>query len=219
MLDPGPAKMLRILSWETGTFTNVRLNTLFAPCYHCSNPVCVPAANGAMLKEPLYGAVLIDPDQASSANLKAAWAACPYGAIAFDSDAPDSNAVKCTMCIDRLQLGMYPACVMACTIRALDFDTMENLVTKYGSNTQLAGMPAPSAGPSAVFKPMNPRKTLVPYDPNEALTLLAGPRGGGYSFSDPTTVTNVPEGTTIGQPIFHASTTAQFMVVTTHQQD
>ncbi len=69
-ISPGPAKWLRMMEWEEGTFPNVTLNVLFAPCYHCANPVCIPAANGAMFKEPNYGAVLIDPAQATSANLR-----------------------------------------------------------------------------------------------------------------------------------------------------
>jgi len=212
--------MCRLMQWETGTFVNVRQNTLFAPCYHCENPVCIPAANGALIKEPKYGAVLIDPAQANSPNLKAAWEACPYGAIAFDSDAADSNAVKCTMCIDRLETGLFPACVMACTTRALDFDTMDNLVKKYGSNTQLAGMPSPTTSPSIVFKPMNPRKTLVPYDENVALTLLgARPSPMPAVYTDPTNVTNVAAGVTKDHPIFHATSTAEFMLATTHDTD
>jgi len=216
MLSAGPAKMLRVLQWETGTFVNVRQNTLFAPCYHCSNPVCIPAANGAMIKEPKYGVVLIDPAQATSPNLKAAWEACPYGAIAFDSDAPDSSAVKCTMCIDRLELGQYPACVMSCTARALDFGPLAQLQEKYGTNNQLNGMPAPASNPSIVFKPANPRKTLVPYDATEALALLgARPAPLAPVYTDSTLVTNVPLGVTKDHPIFHATSSAQFMVGTT----
>ena len=215
MLPAGPGKMMRILQWEVGTFPTVRQNVLFAPCYHCENPVCIPAAKGALIKEPNYGAVLIDPAQANSASLKAAWEACPYGAISFDSDAPDSNAVKCTMCIDRLTQGLYPVCVMACTTRALDFGPISALQQKYGNNQQLNAMPAPSTNPAVVFKPSNPRKTLVPYNVTEALTLLGARPGMPAVFTDPTTVTNVPAGTSKSQPIFHATSSAEFMIATT----
>ena len=73
LLDPGPTKWAKVYEWETGVFPNVVINTLFAPCFHCQNPACVGKANGAMIKEPKYGAVLIDPSQATSAGLKAAW--------------------------------------------------------------------------------------------------------------------------------------------------
>ncbi len=220
MLTPGPGKMCRLMQWETGTFVNVRHSTLFAPCYHCQNPVCIPAAKGALIKEPMYGAVLIDPAKANSTDLKAAWEICPYGAIAFDSDAPDSNAVKCTMCIDRLELGTYPACVAACTTRALDFDTMDNLQKKYGNNQQLTGMPPADSKPSIVFRPMNPRKSLVPYDANEALKLLGSrPAPIPPVFTDSSTVTTVAAKVTRDHPIFHASSAAEFMLGTTHDTD
>jgi anaerobic dimethyl sulfoxide reductase subunit B (iron-sulfur subunit) len=172
-VPPGPGKMLRLFDWETGDFPNVRVHNLFAPCYHCENPVCVDAANGAMYKEEKYGAVLIDPDKATSASLKAAAQVCPYGAITFDSDAPDSKAVKCNMCIDKLELGEKPVCVMSCMMRGLDFDTLENLMAKYGTVRQLEGMPDPSAvKPAVVFKPRTAKKTYVRYDPNKAIPLL-----------------------------------------------
>jgi len=127
LLPAGPVKWSRLYQWETGSFPNVRVNTLFAPCYHCANPVCIPAANGAMYKEPNFGAVLIDPTQTQNPSLRAAWEACPYGAIVFDSDAPDANASKCTMCIDRLVQGQQPVCVMSCMMRALDFGKLSDL--------------------------------------------------------------------------------------------
>jgi Fe-S-cluster-containing dehydrogenase component len=130
----GPAKPLRIFAWEKGAFPALRINTLFAPCYHCENPVCVDVANGAMYKEDKYGAVLIDPDKANDPNLKAAWNACPYGAITFDSDSPDSTAYKCNMCIDRLEQGKQPICVMSCPQRALDFGPLDQMTEKYGNS-------------------------------------------------------------------------------------
>ena len=67
----GPQKPLRIFKWEEGTWTGVSTHILFAPCYHCQNPVCVTAAtDGSLIKEPEYGAVLIDPAKATSPYLE-----------------------------------------------------------------------------------------------------------------------------------------------------
>ncbi len=194
MIPPGSSKWLRIFQWEKGTFPNVRVNTLFAPCYHCENPACVDAANGAMFKEPKYGAVLIDPAQAKSANVKAGWQACPYGAIAFDSNGPDSTASKCTMCIDRLDQGLKPVCVLSCSVRALDFDTMENLQKKYGASAALEDVPTNTAlAPAVVFKSKAAKKTLVAYDAGKALQLM-GQRPGGLPavYSQVSDVTTIP---------------------------
>jgi len=194
MLQPGAVKWARVFEWETVTFPNLTINTLFAPCYHCANPVCVTAANGAMFKEPNYGAVLIDPSQATSANLKAAWEACPYGSLSFDSDSPDSTASKCTMCIDRLTQNLLPVCVTACPQRALDFGKITDLQAKYGTNQQLSGMPDPkSTIPSVVFKPTLAKPQLVPYDATTALPLLAQRGTLPPFFTSPSAVTGAPQ--------------------------
>jgi len=197
LLPSGPVKWLRLFQWETGTFPTLRMNTLFAPCYHCENPACVQAANGAMFKEPKYGAVLIDPSQATSANLKAAWEACPFGAIVFDSDSPDSSASKCTMCVDRLEKGNLPVCVTSCPMRALDFGLLSNLQKTYSSAvTTLPGMPnANGTNPAIIFKPQDSKTNLVSYDVPTALTLLATrPNGLPAVYSNPADVTTVPSG-------------------------
>ncbi len=137
----------------------------------------------------------LDPAQASSPNLKAAWNACPYGAIVFDSDAADSNAFKCNMCMDKLVNNQNPVCVMACPVRALDFGPISQLQKTYGTNQQLEQMPAPATEPSIVFKPKAAKPLIVPYDATAALQ-LNGSRGAHLPpvYTDPTLVTNIPPG-------------------------
>lgn len=195
-IPPGPVKLIRTYEWEEGAFPSVRVNYLHIMCFHCANPVCIPAANGAIYKEPNYGAVLLDPAQASSSNLKAAWNACPYGAIVFDSDGANSNAFKCNMCIDKLMIGQNPVCVMACPVRALDFGPISQLKQTYGTNQQLSQMPDPTTvQPSIVFKPKSAKPQIVPYDTTRALT-LNGQRGSTLPplYTDPSVVTSIPPG-------------------------
>jgi len=220
-IDPGqPVKLARMYEWETGDFPNVRLNFLFAPCYHCANPVCVAVAGGAMMKEPIYGAVLIDPAQRSNPSLRDAANACPYGAISFDSDSPTANAYKCTICIDRLEQGNKPICVLSCPGRALDFDTMTNLQKNYGKLQQLSGMPDPSAtNPSVVFKAQWTKTQVIPYDQTQALTLL-GQRGTYPAiFSSSSDVTD-PTGTYVkrNKLVLKPTNSAQFMAVTKNDE-
>ncbi len=164
MLDPGPVKLAKVFEWETGSFPNVTLHGLFAPCFHCATPACIPVANGAIYKEPKYGAVLLDPNRAVGPNVRAAWEACPYGSIAFDGDGADATAYKCNMCVDRLENNQLPACITACPNRALDFGLLTDLQKQYGTNQQLDGMPsAQETNPSVVFKPATPAPQYVPY--------------------------------------------------------
>jgi len=202
ILSPGPSsKWLRLFQHEEGAFPDVRVFLHFVPCYHCVNPVCIPAANGAMIKEPNYGAVLIDPDQASGPNMKAAWDACPYGSILFDSDDySTATASKCTMCIDRLEQNLMPVCVMACPERAIDFGPIDELSKKYPkASSDLpndAGFPSSTTtSPAVLFNPMDPRVSIVPYDANAALALIQS-RGSSFPpvFNSLSDVQDIPSG-------------------------
>jgi len=193
----GPLKPMKVHEWETGTYLNVQLHLLVTTCFHCANPACIPAANGAIFKEPKYGAVLLDPARANDPILRDAADECPYGAITFDSDALDATAAKCNMCVDRLEQGLKPACVMVCHNRALDFDLLSNLQAKYGTLATIEGLPDPSTTqPSVVFKaaPSTPPQ-YVSYDIGRALQLLNLKGSLPSTYSSPSTVTTVPPGT------------------------
>lgn len=200
MMPAGSQKPLKIHEWETGAFPKVDLHFLFVTCFHCGNPVCVDAAGGALYKEAKYGAVLLDPLKATSPLMRAAADACPYGAITFDSDATNAAAAKCNMCVDRLEGGLKPACVMVCHNRALDFDTVANLRTKYGTVTSIEGLPDGSlTNPSVVFKATLAAKKFVPYDESRALQLLNLRGSLPPTYSSPADVTTVPDGV-VGRP-------------------
>ena len=198
-IPAGPVKWLRMFQYEKGSYPNVKLNTVWAPCYHCENPVCVDAANGAMYKEDKYGAVLIDPDKAKSIDLRRANDVCPYGAIQFDSDAMDATASKCTMCIDRLEQGMQPRCAETCVQHALDFGPLADLENKYGNLKQLEDMPSPDVvKPAVVFRLQREKRQIVPYDAAAALQLLAKrdavTPGLAPVFNTPSDATDIPPG-------------------------
>jgi anaerobic dimethyl sulfoxide reductase subunit B (iron-sulfur subunit) len=177
-------RWIRNIVWEEGSLQNIRWYGVSVPCYHCENPPCIPAAKGALYKESKYGAVLLDPAKAKTQalDLRAANEACPYGAIVFDSDDATSGiASKCTMCIDRLEQGLLPVCVLACDTRAWDFGPMDKMVSQYGNSRALPGFPDPAiAQPACVFKAQIPRKNIVGYDWNKALDLwqTRGPYAG-----------------------------------------
>ena len=63
---------------------------------------------------------------------------------------------------------------MACPRRALDFDTLAALQSKYGTVASIEGLPDPSqTNPSVVFKAYPTTQPQdVPYDTNAALRYL-----------------------------------------------
>ena len=65
---------------------------------------------------------------------------CPYNAPQLD---PIKGQVsKCNMCVDRLEVGLKPACVAACLGQALDFGVIENIPDgRSQAKTEIPGFP------------------------------------------------------------------------------
>lgn len=104
-------------SWPAVT----RLNISMA-CNHCDNPVCLKGCpTRAYTKFAEYGAVLQDPDICFGCGY-CTWV-CPYNAPQLDPVA--GHVSKCNMCVDRLEVGLKPACAAACLGGALDFGVIE----------------------------------------------------------------------------------------------
>lgn len=192
-IEPGPEKWMTVYEWEQGTYPDLRVHDLAFSCGHCQDPVCIKACpNGAIFKESKYGAVLVDSDKCT--GNRQCVIACPYGAPKFASDAPGTKMSKCTMCIDRLEKGEKPMCVVSCPLRAFDFGPIEEMEAKYGSLRQLEGMPAPDTKPAFIVKPHDEKKKLIPYDKDKALALMQNRGNLGTVFANVEDITNVPEG-------------------------
>jgi anaerobic dimethyl sulfoxide reductase subunit B len=171
-LPAGPLKYLKIYEYEKGDFPAVRIHYQWIPCYHCEEPACISnCPSGAIYKEKKYGAVLIESNKCSRCRL--CYKSCPYGAPVFESEKKQTIVRKCTMCIDRLEVGLKPICVLACPNRSLDFGPLDKLKSRYGDNADLEDLP-PSriTKPAAVFKPHSQKRQLVPYNAARAMELL-----------------------------------------------
>ncbi len=170
-IPPSPVKWMRVYQWEKGTFPDVRLHILPVTCYHCEDPVCVRACETrALYKEDTYGAVLVDSDKCQ--GRRKCWQACPYGAPQFHGDEPGAKMSKCTMCIDRLRQGLKPICVLSCSMRALEFGPLDDLIRNYGTIRRLEDMPRDSiTRPAVVLRPAQDKVQVVPWDSNRALEL------------------------------------------------
>ncbi len=166
-----PVKWMRVYQWEKGVFPVTRLHFLAIPCYHCENPVCVKACpNEALFKEQKYGTVLVDSGKCR--GTRKCWLACPYGAPQFGGDEPGLKMSKCTMCIDRLEQGLKPICILSCSMRALEFGPLDELTKKYGNLRKLEDMPRDSiTRPAVVFKPPERKRQIIPWDSDKALEL------------------------------------------------
>ena len=75
-----------------------------------TGPAGVVAAEHIRRHDPDAGIVLIDRDRCI--GCRECMEACPFGAMQFDDDR--ETAIKCDLCIDRLNRGQAPACSQVC---------------------------------------------------------------------------------------------------------
>lgn len=124
---------------EGGTYPAYQRLNISMACNHCDNPVCLKGCpTRAYTKYAEYGAVLQDPDICFGCGY-CTWV-CPYNAPQLD---PVKGQVsKCNMCVDRLEVGLKPACVSACLGKALDFGVIENIPEgRTQAKTAIPGFP------------------------------------------------------------------------------
>ncbi|MDP2879762.1 MAG: DmsC/YnfH family molybdoenzyme membrane anchor subunit [Sulfuricella sp.] len=125
---------------EGGTYPNYQRLNISMACNHCDDPVCLKGCpTRAYTKFAEYGAVLQDPDICFGCGY-CTWV-CPYNAPQLD---PVKGQVsKCNMCVDRLEVGLKPACVSACLGKALDFGVIENIPQgREQAKTEIPGFPS-----------------------------------------------------------------------------
>ena len=137
--SPAGIWLAPVIDKEIGHFPQVRRLSIPTLCIHCAEPPCLDACPTGAISRRDDGIVLIDPD--ACCGSRACVIACPYGAIHFNRRArgPDTpfeiakvrlhqpgTAHKCTFCVDRVDRGLEPACVVACPTGARIFGDRED---------------------------------------------------------------------------------------------
>ena len=124
---------------EGGTYPAYQRLNISMACNHCDDPVCLKGCpTRAYTKFAEYGAVLQDPDICFGCGY-CTWV-CPYNAPQLDP--VKGQVTKCNMCVDRLEVGLKPACVTACLGNALDFGVIENVPeNRSQAKTEIPGFP------------------------------------------------------------------------------
>jgi formate dehydrogenase iron-sulfur subunit len=95
-------------------------------CKHCTNAGCLDACPTGALIRTEFETVFVQPDICNGCGYCVT--ACPFGVI--DRDPYDGRAAKCTLCYDRLQDGLEPACAKACPTDSIQFGPYDELVER-----------------------------------------------------------------------------------------
>jgi len=127
---------------EGGSYPAFKRLNISMACNHCDDPVCLKGCpTRAYTKFAEYGAVLQDPDICFGCGY-CTWV-CPYNAPQLDLE--KGQVSKCNMCVDRLEVGLKPACAAACLGGALDFGIIESTPEyREQAKTKIPGFPDPT---------------------------------------------------------------------------
>jgi formate dehydrogenase iron-sulfur subunit len=93
-------------------------------CKHCTNAGCLDACPTGALIRTEFETVVLQQDVCNGCGY--CIPSCPFGVV--DRSPEDGRAAKCTLCYDRLQDGLEPACAKACPTDSIQFGPYEELV-------------------------------------------------------------------------------------------
>lgn len=92
-------------------------------CKHCVQAGCLEACPTGAIIRTEFDTVVIQQDVCNGCRY--CIAACPFDVIGIN--AQTNTAQKCTLCYDRLQVGMMPACAQACPTASIKFGPVREL--------------------------------------------------------------------------------------------
>ncbi|TDD31707.1 4Fe-4S dicluster domain-containing protein [Actinomadura sp. KC06] len=110
---------------ETGADGAKDLRWLMASdvCKHCTHAACLDVCPTGSLFRTEFGTVVVQEDICNGCGY--CIPACPYGVI--DQRKGDGRAWKCTLCYDRIGVGMEPACAKACPTDSIQYGPLDEL--------------------------------------------------------------------------------------------
>lgn len=154
-------------------------------CKHCVQAGCLEVCPTGAIIRTEFDTVYIQQDVCN--GCRACLSACPFGVVDIGED---GKAHKCTLCYDRLQHGMEPACAQACPTDSIRFGEVSELMVlaeQRVKELQAQGIPAYIYGKEEIVGGLNCFYLLV--DRPEVYGLPARPElpsknvGTGFAFS------------------------------------
>ena len=102
-------------------------------CMHCADPGCLKAcpAPGAIVQ---YANGIVDFNEGNCIGCGYCVKGCPFNIPRYG--AKDHKAYKCTLCSDRVAVGLEPACAKACPTGAIMFGSKESMIEQAGQRVE-----------------------------------------------------------------------------------
>ncbi len=122
-------------------------------CKHCVQAGCLEVCPTGAIIRTEFDTVVVQSDVCN--GCKACVSACPFGVI--DINPVSGTAQKCTLCYDRVSVGMEPACSKACPTDSIQFGPVAELRQRATARVE------------ALHAAGEPRARLYGADPDEFL--------------------------------------------------
>jgi len=125
-------------------------------CMHCDDPGCLAAcpAPGAIVQYS-NGIVDVNPDQCI--GCKYCETGCPFDVPRFH--ATTGKMAKCTLCVDRVAVGLEPACIKASPTGCRQFGTKDDMVAL--GQARVAQLKSTGFAQAALYDPAGVDGTTV----------------------------------------------------------
>ncbi|HEY7876777.1 MAG TPA: 4Fe-4S dicluster domain-containing protein, partial [Gemmatimonadaceae bacterium] len=98
-------------------------------CKHCVQAPCLEVCPTGAIIRTEFDTVAIQSDTCN--GCRDCISACPFGVIEINH--VSGTAQKCTMCYDRISVGLEPACSKACPTDSIQFGPISELRTRAGA--------------------------------------------------------------------------------------
>ena len=94
-------------------------------CLHCSDPGCLRAcpSPGAVIQ---FSSGIVDFQEENCIGCGYCISGCPFNIPRLRRK--DSRVYKCTLCSDRVAVGLEPACIKTCPTQALSFGSKQDML-------------------------------------------------------------------------------------------
>lgn len=117
-------------------------------CMHCAEPGCLAAcpASGAIVQ---YSNGIVDVDSTKCIGCGYCATGCPFDVPKFQ--AKSGKMSKCTLCVDRVEVGLEPACIKACPTGCLQFGSKDDMVAL--AHTRVAQLKANGFNDAMMYDP------------------------------------------------------------------